>query len=104
MKPLLGVILVLLACAVVTGTIVYCMVQYFIAGKHITINTRRVDCTRCTAGIQTLYDGDWGPIPTHLRIVQEDVDTFEPPRANSRKCSSCMGRGWYPNDDPYQED
>jgi hypothetical protein len=50
-------------------------------------------CTHCSGGAQTLYGGEWVPIPMHLRIIQDGVRTFEPPRGNVRSCPECNGRG-----------
>lgn len=53
------------------------------------------DCDHCTKGVQTLYLGAWGPIPKHLRITQDGVRMFQPPRGNARNCTHCRGRGGY---------
>jgi hypothetical protein len=96
---IVGVGLMAVVICIVTAGAVWYLYKYKMnpSGK-IDINTRRVDCSRCTSGTQAKVNGEWGPIPMEMRTVQDGVFTFEAPLANTRKCTRCMGRGWFPQD------
>ena len=53
------------------------------------------DCSRCTAGTQWWNGEYWGPIPPHARRMAEGGRYIEPAQANVRKCSKCIGGGWW---------
>lgn len=99
MNPLLAIGLVALGICALTAAFVVYMYKYQMNPSGKTdIDTKRINCTRCTSGVQCLHNGHWGPIPESMRIVQDGVYTFEAPLANTRSCNRCMGRGWYPRD------
>ena len=54
-------------------------------------------CTHCTGGAQLLHkNGEWGPIPVHVRMVRSTSRKFHPPQGNIRTCSQCRGMAQTP--------
>lgn len=53
------------------------------------------DCRHCTAGSQWWNGEYWGPIPLHVRQMTKGGRYIESAQANIRKCSKCVGGGWW---------
>lgn len=53
------------------------------------------ECKHCTAGSQWWDGKNWGPIPEHARRMTKGGRYIEAAQANVRKCSRCVGGGWW---------